>query len=184
MARYATLQELKDFGRITTDNRDDQLQAVLSAAESFIDQFAGRSFTLDEEPSTRTFVVERDYVSVIVDDIGASGATYSDTNAQVVQEPRNALAKGEPVTSLRARYGWVVADPCDPTVEVTARWGYPSVPDPIRQATLIQANRLYKRADSPEGLAGFGNDGAAFRVTRLDPDVQALVRPYRRERLA
>jgi hypothetical protein len=38
---------------------------------------------------------------------------------------------------------------------------------------------VFKRADSPLGVAGFGEFGVV-RVTQLDPDVKALLEPYRR----
>jgi hypothetical protein len=57
------------------------------------------------------------------------------------------------------------------------------VPEPITQAVIIQASRIFKRYDSPLGVAGFGDLGA-IRVTRaLDPDVAQLVEPYRRMRM-
>jgi hypothetical protein len=44
---------------------------------------------------------------------------------------------------------------------------------------VIQAARIFKRNDSPLGVAGFGDMGV-LRVGRsLDPDVQQLVDPYR-----
>jgi hypothetical protein len=44
---------------------------------------------------------------------------------------------------------------------------------------VIQSSRIYKRLDSPLGVAGFGDLGA-IRVGRaLDPDVEQLVMPYR-----
>jgi hypothetical protein len=66
-------------------------------------------------------------------------------------------------------------------VEVTSnQWGWPSVPTPITQACIIQASRIFKRLDSPLGVAGFGDLGV-MRVSRdLDPDVAALVSQYRR----
>jgi hypothetical protein len=68
-------------------------------------------------------------------------------------------------------------------VQLTAVYGWPSVPEPITQAVIIQASRIFKRYDSPLGVAGFGDLGA-IRVTRaLDPDVAQLVEPYRRMRM-
>jgi hypothetical protein len=68
-------------------------------------------------------------------------------------------------------------------VQVTAVFGWPSVPEPVTQATIIQASRIFKRYDSPLGVAGFGDLGA-IRVSRfLDPDMAQLVEPYRRMRL-
>ena len=49
----------------------------------------------------------------------------------------------------------------------------------VKQATVIQSSRLFKRLDSPLGVAGFGDLGA-IRVGRyLDPDVEQLLMPYR-----
>jgi hypothetical protein len=68
-------------------------------------------------------------------------------------------------------------------VQVTAIFGWPSVPEPVTQATIIQASRIFKRYDSPLGVAGFGDLGA-IRVSRfLDPDMAQLVEPYRRMRI-
>jgi hypothetical protein len=65
-------------------------------------------------------------------------------------------------------------------VRVTAKWGWPAVPYPINQACILQAARIYKRYDSPLGVAGFGDLGA-IRVSRfLDPDVAQMVEPYRK----
>jgi hypothetical protein len=56
------------------------------------------------------------------------------------------------------------------------------VPKAIETATMIQASRIFKRFDSPLGVAGFGDFGAV-RVSRfLEPDVEQLVMPYRKMR--
>jgi hypothetical protein len=56
------------------------------------------------------------------------------------------------------------------------------VPIAITQACVIQSSRIFKRLDSPLGVAGFGDMGAV-RVSRyLDPDVQQLVAPYVKHR--
>jgi len=62
-------------------------------------------------------------------------------------------------------------------VKVTARWGWPALPSAIKQATMLLAGRMFKRFDSPLGVAGFGDLGA-IRVSRVDPDVASLVDPY------
>jgi hypothetical protein len=42
---------------------------------------------------------------------------------------------------------------------------------------IMQAARLYKRRRSPEGVAGFAEFGVV-RVSRVDPDVAELLKPY------
>lgn len=47
----------------------------------------------------------------------------------------------------------------------------------VRLACLMHAARLYKRKNSPEGVAGFGEFGTV-RVSRFDPDVEDLLSPF------
>ena len=59
-------------------------------------------------------------------------------------------------------------------------FGWPEVPPSIIQAAVIQASRLFKRLDSPLGVAGVSDIGV-MRVSRgLDPDVAQLVAPFKR----
>ena len=67
-----------------------------------------------------------------------------------------------------------------PQVEVTARWGWPTVPDDINQATLILSADLYKRKDSIGGVLGLSELGA-IRMSPLGRDITAMVRAYKRE---
>lgn len=49
----------------------------------------------------------------------------------------------------------------------------------IVRATLIQAQRLYRRKDSPFGVVGSPNAGGELRLLqRMDADVEALIRPF------
>ena len=66
-------------------------------------------------------------------------------------------------------------------VQVTSTFGFATaVPEPVREACILQTERLLKRYDSPLGVAGFGELGAV-RVSRfLDPDVQLTLEPYRK----
>jgi hypothetical protein len=62
-------------------------------------------------------------------------------------------------------------------VKITAKWGWPTVPASVRQAAILLTSRLFKRFDSPLGVAGFGDLGA-IRVSRVDPDVAASLEPF------
>jgi hypothetical protein len=70
--------------------------------------------------------------------------------------------------------GWL---PSSGRLQVTALWGWPAVPDEIEQATALYAARLYRRKDSPQGVIG-GGDFGPVRVSRIDPDVEALIAPF------
>lgn len=65
-----------------------------------------------------------------------------------------------------------------PPYKVTARYGWPSVPGPVHRACIILARRLWNRKETPSGILGFGDMGAV-KLSAVDPDVQALLGPYR-----
>jgi hypothetical protein len=46
-----------------------------------------------------------------------------------------------------------------PSVQISARWGWASVPEPVHTATLILAGEFAKLKDAPFGVAGFGEFG-------------------------
>lgn len=172
---YATLAELKAFIKITDSARDSLLTIALNAASRSIDSMCGRRFYLDASATART--------------IRTRGNTLRDGASYVLLVPDIATATGlvatgytvttdlgtddQPViTRLYADTSWP-----ESTISVTATWGWPEVPDEIKQATLLSASRLFKRKDSPEGLTGSAEWGAV-RVSRVDPDVRALIEPY------
>jgi hypothetical protein len=65
------------------------------------------------------------------------------------------------------------------TVRIQGTYGFTPVPLPVVQATVIQSGRIFKRLDSLLGFAGFSDMGVA-RVGRVDPDVAALIRPFKK----
>ena len=148
---------------------------MFTAADSFvceIDDIAGTAITLKTQTNAD----------------GNFDVTWTPSDWQL--EPVNGILDGLTVPFTRIR---AVGDYLFPTlnanfglealVQLTAVYGWPSVPEPITQAVIIQASRIFKRYDSPLGVAGFGDLGA-IRVTRaLDPDVAQLVEPYRRMRM-
>ena len=69
-------------------------------------------------------------------------------------------------------------------VQVTGVWGWPAVPDPVRQATLIYAHKLFKRADSPLGVQAITPDAPGVVIRKRDPDADALLAPYVRALVA
>lgn len=183
---YATLPELKAARRITDAADDTALQKALATASRAIDRKTGRRFYLDASPSARVFNPYGRVVDgkVLVDDIGSATGLIveigSGTSWTAVTDyettPDNALTKGQPVTGLLRTSGWWAYSSAD-RIRITAKWGWPAVPDEISQATLLLANRLFMRKDSPEGVAGFDSIGVV-RMSRWDPDVETLVGPY------
>lgn len=190
-ADYATAAELKAQLGIEEDDtsRDARAERAVRAASRAIERACGRRFWLDASAQTRTYRLEgrtvrdADGALLLVDDIGdtsgllveaGTGSSWAAV-ASFETHPDNALADGKPVTGLfRPSATWGRAGT---RVRVTARFGWPAVPDDIAEAALIQASRLFKRADSPEGVMG-SSEWGVVRLSRRDPDVWALIEPY------
>lgn len=68
-------------------------------------------------------------------------------------------------------------------VQIVGTFGWSAVPAAIKQATILLAMRQFKRYDSPLGVMGFGDLGAV-RVGRIDPDVEALIMPFKKIEMA
>ena len=196
MGSYVALSELKSALGITSSTDDAFLNLAIDAAETAINDLCGRKFTADSAASARIYRAQpylcvTDDIStltglVIKTDTAADGVfdqTWSSSDYQV--EPLNNLVKGRSVNNLRAvgDYLFPVYGDGLASVEVTAKWGWPAVPDPIEQATLMMASRLYGRKASPMGVIGVGDFGPV-RISRSDPDVAHMLMDYRRAGIA
>lgn len=116
---------------------------------------------------------------------GTFDITWTATDYQL--EPLNGLTGSiySPYTRIRAIGDYlfpVVND--EATVQIEGVFGYgTSIPVDVKQACNLLAVRQFKRYDSPLGVAGFGDIGIV-RVSRVDPDIEALLGPYRKMRMA
>lgn len=190
---YAPLSEVKHRLKITDSDsvRDETLTRNLAAASRSIDKTCGRRFYLDPQPVTRILnpkgrtTLDEDGWHLLTADIGdvddlavAVGRTpaWSDVTAQVEAEPTDALDQMRPVTSL-LRIGGPWPAGGGQRVQVTARWGWPAVPDEVQEATVLLALRLSRRKDSPEGVLG-SSEWGVVRLSRTDPDVWGLIQPF------
>ena len=200
---YATRNQVKAALRIgTADTLDDDLiDNCVGAASRLIDGYCNRRFWQSGTAEARVFQAEDSFYCSIDDIAGTALTLKTSTQADGTfdltwsrddyqLEPLNGNLDGLTWSYDKIR---AVGDYLFPTVnanygeqalvQVTAVFGWPSVPEPVTQATIIQASRIFKRYDSPLGVAGFGDLGA-IRVSRfLDPDMAQLVEPYRRMRI-
>jgi len=197
---YATLAQLKaQLGIPGADtDRDDQLTAVLQAVTTAIDNTTERTFAAATgTATTRTLAPLGRTVdtmlgtALLTGDIGsptglaaAVGSAGSDTWTALPTSaldlwPIGEIGAGWPATGLLLLSGsWSTST--TGRVQVSADWGWPATPAAVEQACLIQAARIFKRKDSPEGILGSAEWGAV-RVSRVDPDVDAMLAPYRVE---
>lgn len=194
---YCTLADIKAALRITDSVDDALLELSVEAASRQIGGATDRIF-YNAGSATRVFLPTDPYTCEI-DDLaslttlktssaadGNFDVTWSNTDYEL--HPLNGKVGGaySPFTDIKAIGDylfpvWTVAssNSNEATVQVTGTWGWTSVPVAIKQATILLAMRQFKRYDSPLGVAGFGDLGA-IRVGKLDPDVDALVMPYKK----
>jgi hypothetical protein len=189
---YAQLDDLKSLLRIpTSDTVDDaQLARSIEAASRRIDGVCDRIFYQEPTVSARVYDATN-LASVSIDDVSTlsgfivrvdDGFCYGTTLVLDVDfrvEPLNNLSKGLPFYRLVSLSGIFPRSTVRPGVQVTARWGFPTVPSAITEATLLMAGRLFKRGDSLLGVAGFSDMGV-ITVRGVDPDVDHLIQPFRR----
>jgi hypothetical protein len=190
---YATLAQMKSAIRIpSADTIDDaMLEMAVESASRMIDAECDRNFyssgtaTRDFVPSD-AYVVDTDdlneIVSVRLDDQGDLTFLITLATSDFQAEPVNQRVSGNAFPIYRLR---MIGDFLLPiwgkqaTVRIQGVYGFTPAPIQITQATLIQAARIFKRADSPLGVAGFGDMGA-IRVGKVDPDVAQLIRPFKK----
>ncbi len=201
---YATLADVKAAARITDTIDDALLELSIESASREIDSYTERVFySTGGTPVVRVYIPQDIYL-VETDDIisvttlksdstgnGTFDVTWTATDFQL--EPLNGRAGGidTPATRIRAigDYLWPVYEPRNvnsnqASVQVTGVFGFATIPTAVRQATILSALRQYKRYESPTGVLGFSDLGAVRVGTKLDPDVERMIQPYRKVRMA
>ena len=188
---YATLEQIKAAVRITDAVDDSLLEMAVESASRMIDAECDRNF-YSSGTATRDFVPADSYIvytddltsisSVKIDDAGEGTFEITLQTTDYQAEPVNQLVSGNtfPITRLRMIGDYLLPIWYDQaTVRIEGVYGFAPTPIQVTQACIIQASRIYKRLDSPLGVAGFGDMGA-MRVGKTDPDVAMLIRPFKK----
>lgn len=197
---YCTQNELKAFNGIPVSDTadDDLLDDAINAASRQIDSFCGRIFYADSVASARKYFTN-DLYRLNVDDISTTtdlvvkyddddDGTYETTvsSSQYQLLPINGVVGG--ILNLPYYIVELISDgnnewPMDyssnrPRAEITAKWGFPSVPEPIRQATLMLASELFAMRNAPLGVAGVGDFGVVN--IQQNREITRLIAPFRK----
>lgn len=209
-ADYCTRDELKVQLRLVDSAgdpltspipEDDALDLAITAASRAIDHFTGRQFGVDTTTSTRYYDVDSQFmldgrpalaiddimsttslvVSLDMDDSGDYATTLT-IGDDFYLWPTDAPANGRPWTHLvMASQSSNYLPWTNRGVRIVGKFGATSVPDVVRQASLIQAARFFVRRDSAYGVAGSPDLGSEVRLlARLDPDVALLLGTVKR----
>ncbi len=201
---YATLAAMKAYLSISDSTDDTLLETLIETASRSIDKIANRRFYADTTATVRLYRAYSD-VFVYTDDISsttglivkvdeAGNGTYSKTltlNTDYIMDPITADALGRPFTQLTMvsnTESWPIfpgltQNGLRPGVQVTAKFGWPSVPSDVNVACLILTADLYKRKDAPGGVLGLGDLGV-IRMSPVGRDVSQMVRSYQKIAIA
>jgi hypothetical protein len=182
---YVSRADFKAVLDITSTDEDDWIDVCIAAASKAIERRSGwPTFWKTSTVVTRTLDVTGrvvpvrssgwSYNKILLRDgiASAAGFLVSGFSSPVLM-PEDAISDGTPADAIRLPAGAGFGS--DGTIRVTAVFGWPEVPADITWAAQMQANRLYRRKGSPEGIAGSAEWGLT-RIPALDPDVLAILK--------
>lgn len=204
---YCTADDLKwELGsyEMTDDGSDDsKFELAISAASRQVDNYCNQRFWMDDAVVTRTFETtmrDRLYltdgiattvglvIALDVNDAGTYGTTLT-SGTDYILRPTNAaqMVPAEPYDEIRlvgSAYQFQRSSYGRELLQVTAKWGWPAVPDEVKKATLVQAADLFKAKDATFGVVG-SNDFGTVRITSgLNRTAEALLERFHRINVA
>ena len=182
ITRHELRQYIEDTEQATyTDSQGELLDLVIEAVSRWIDNELPGGMRFYASNETRYYTPEfpdllwvDDLLSITTlksddDWDGTYEVTFATTD--YILEPRNAALDNEPYRQIRTNFG--TGDLSFPVgvrdgVEIVGSFGYSSTaPTVIKQATLLLANRLWRRKDAVFGVAGT----AALGVTTVQAQI-------------
>lgn len=188
---YVTAEEIREeiqSNTVPSMNLDGLYRRAGEAASKAVDSYTGRTFTVPEAATTRTYRAMRDGLEVDdLDDIAkvddlALAVDSSFSGSYSTLDAADWVADVDNLTGMVRSLRAVSRFPYHSvrrTVQVTAWFGWPDTPPDVKRAAMLWAIRLVNRRSSPTGVVGFGEFGGV-RLSTIDPDVKALLAPYRR----
>jgi hypothetical protein len=204
---YCTVAELADeleMNAAETAQKTGKLERAINSAARMIDKHTGRRFWQDATVVDRQFFAD-DSRCCYVDDISTltglivkvdddADGTFETTltiTTDYLALPLNAADMNpvHPFTEIRnvsqGLTGFPVWSNGRPGVQVTAKFGWPAVPDDVNKACLVQAAQLFKASDAVFGGVAIGLDGGVLRLrSSLNPVAEALLEGYCLPRVA
>lgn len=194
MSDYITRSEFKARQNISVTTDDTTIDQVITEASRMIDTMCGRRFGDAGSASARTFRPVSDrlcYVDdfhttsglIIKTDTGDNG-TFDTTwdAADYVLEPLNGVGDngqtGWPWYRIVAVGSRTFPFWLRPGVQITARWGWATVPADVKGATFLIANRLYEERKVPFGSVSNADFGSL--PLRDQRTVTKMLYPYQR----
>lgn len=186
---YATLAQVKAALRLTDTVDDTLIENAIESASRRIDGYCSRWFYKTPQTPVQVYPatlyecgtlndMSSTNVTVKIDSVGDGSYATTWVQGQNYQiEPLNAGLSGKPYRRIVAINGFNFPVAVDkPLVQVTAQWGWDSVPSDVTQAAILLSMRQFARLNAALGVVGFAD--MAMQVRAVDPDVRDLLNPY------
>ncbi len=192
---YCELEEMKRALTLTGQSFADlDIETAITAASRAIDNTCGRFFYQETSVS---YYDAPSFDMVLVDDVvtvSEFAIDLSGTGSSFVASPTNTWVAGPYNNpSIDRPYEWIRlrnwTGPYFPTwyqqtLRVTGVHGWPQVPAPIKEATMMLAHRYLRRVrEAPFSIMTVGMESMrAIKIEQSDPDVFQLIQGYIRSR--
>lgn len=192
---YCSNAELKAICQITGSSDDIIVDLAINAASRWADDYTGRRFWQDTTVVARQFYADNWKVLCVDDGISTTtglivqldeddDGTFERT-LTITTDFTLAPLNGPDMYPVRPYTEIVMTGTYSlprttyrPGVQVTAKWGWPAVPDQVKAATVLAARDFYKEMKSaPFGVADFNADGP-LRIGQ-NRTARTLLDPYR-----
>jgi hypothetical protein len=190
---YTTLNDVKSALNIEDSMDNAGIEMAIATASRQIDDYCGRFFYQNgttQAPNVRYYTPENFYTCAIDDFVSITEIATDDnfdfnyntvwTATDAMFEPVNNPSRGWPRNRILSVGAYVFPRTLPQSLRVTGIFGWPEVPYEVKTAAKIQASRLFLRNQSPFGIAGSTDIGTVRLAAKLDADVEALLRPMRR----
>jgi hypothetical protein len=190
---YCSVAELKAvLGIPAADTADDsKMETVIMAVSRQIDGFTGRRFYTTSAAETRAYTAQDYNILFLPDDLNSLTSLKTDQDGDGVFEttwattdytlmPKNASLDSKPYTYIipKPLGSYTFPSSIPNSVQVVGKFGWgatSSAPNQVKQACIIQSERIFKRKDAPFGVVGSGDFGTVSVIPAFDPDVKDML---------
>ena len=189
---YCSLADVKAALRITDTIDDSLIESSINSACRMIDQYCNRYFYSGTAGEVRYYQASDGFICLIDDlqvltELKTSSTdplifdtTWDSGDYQLMNPNQRANGAYAPYYSITATDNYLFPVWAEMAlVKVTGTFGWATTPDPIKFAAIIQASRLFKRLESPLGVAGVSDIGIMRVGANIDGDVAQLINPFR-----
>jgi hypothetical protein len=189
---YCTLSEVKAALRLSDSIDDTLIENSIEGASRRIDGYCGRFFYKTAPTAVNLFA--KDSYRLMTTDISSTSGlvvkldndgdgVFEQTltlNSDYMVEPTDYIVQQRPIRTLTMIGGAtfpIYYIPSQAGVQVTAAWGWDSVPHDVREACVLLSIRQFARYNAALGVLAFAD--MAITVRAVDPDVRDLLLPYK-----